>query len=149
MKIVVRGAMIGLLIGLVISIFYSYVFAAGEYYPMSPYSSSGQFFYSHVSETTTFIIALISWALIGVGFTLAAKVYQRDDWSIYKMTLIHFAIVLIFFLPLSVLSGWYPLQLGAILSFLIIFVIVYVLIWIISFVINSYRINKINSKLNH
>lgn len=148
MKLVIRGATVGMIVGLIISIFYSYVFADGVYYPMSPYSSSGQFLYKNVSETTTFIIALISWALMGVGFTFAAKVYQRDEWSIFKMTLIHFVILLVFFLPLSVISGWYPLTLGAILSFVLIFIIVYAFIWFISFLINMYRINKINSKLN-
>ena len=147
MKQMLRGAVVGILIGLIISLFYSYVLASGEYFPMSPYSSSGKFLYSHVSEATVFVIALTSWALIGVGFSLAAKVYQREDWSIYKMTVTHFAIVVMFFMPLSVISGWYPLQFGAILSFLIILLVVYVLIWITSFLINTYRINKINSKL--
>lgn len=149
MKKIVRGAALGVFAGLFISIVYSYMTASGEYFPMSPKSTSGKFLYENVTETTILLIAIISWALFGVGFTLAKKVYERDDWSVVKMTFTHLAIVILFFLPLSVLSGWYPLTTGAIVSFLIIFLVVYFIIWLIIFAINSRRIKKINHKLNN
>lgn len=149
MKMLLRGVAIGIIIGLVNSVFFSYVFANGVYYPMSPTSTSGAYFYSHFSETTTFIIALICWSLIGIGFTLARKIFQKEDWSILQMTVTHFATVLVFFLPLSIISGWYPLNVKAIIFFLIMFVIIYVIIWAIMLTINIYRIKVINEKLNN
>src|SRR5699024_4731283 len=131
------------------SITMSYIFAEGIYYPMSPESLTGEYFYSQLSETTTFIIALISWSLIGIGFTLANQVYRNEQWSTLKMTIIHFFFVVIFFFPLSVLSGWYPLTIQSFLSFVIIFIIIYTVIWIISYFINHLRIKKINEQLNN
>lgn len=147
MKLIVRGAMVGVIIGLVNSIVFSYLFANGEYYPMSPHSTSGSYFYEHLTETTIFIIALLSWALLGVGFAIAGKIFQKEDWTILKMTVTHFATVLVFFLPLSIVSGWYPLKTNAIILFLVLFVVIYVLIWIVMLTINMLRIKKINSQL--
>lgn len=149
MRKILQGAKIGVLIGLVISIVNSYVFASGIYYPMSPYSSSGSYFYSHLSETTVFIIALIVWALIGIVSVIAGKIFLKEDWSIFKMTATHFVMLFILFLPLSILGGWYPLNLRAIASFIIIFIIVYVLLWTTLLTINIIRINRINKELNN
>lgn len=147
MKLILRGANVGVFVGLFMSIVHSFIFADGKYYPMSPVSGSGKLFYEYLTETTVFIIALICWALIGVGFILAGKVFQKEDWSIFKMTALHFVTVIVFFLPLSIISGWYPLQKNAIILFLVMFVIIYTLIWVIMLAINMSRIKKINSKL--
>src|SRR5699024_4038344 len=147
MKIILRGAMIGVVIGIIVSILNSYMFAEGVYYPMSPYSTSGAYFYEHLSETTTFVIALIVWSLIGIVSVLAGKIFMKEDWSILKMTATHFGTLFIFFLPLSILGGWYPLKLSAILSFIIIFIIIYFVIWAILLTINMYRIKRINNEL--
>lgn len=148
MKLIVRGTVIGVFVGLIISMIHSYIFADGLYYPMSPYSGSGEFFYRHLTETSVLIIALMCWALIGIGFILAGKVFQKEDWSIFKMTITHFVTVIVFFLPLSIISGWYPLEKNAIIFFLILFIIIYTLIWGIMLVINMLHIKKINNKLN-
>lgn len=149
MRTIIWGAMVGIIIGLVISIINSYVFASGVYYPMSPYSTSGAYFYEHISETTTFVIALFVWSLIGIVSILAGKIYLKENWSILKMTVTHFVTIFIFFLPLSILGGWYPLNKGAILSFIIIFIIIYVIIWATLLTINRLRIERINKELNH
>lgn len=149
MNMILRGAKVGVIVGIIVSIINSYLFAEGVYYPMSPYSTSGAYFYAHVSETTTFIIALIVWALIGIVSIFAGQIFLKEDWSIFKMTATHFITMFIFFLPLSILGGWYPLKLGAILSFIIIFTIIYIIIWTTLLTINILRIKKINNELNH
>ena|SRR5699024_6749910 len=149
MKLIGRGATMGVILGLIISIVNSYVFAAGVYYPMSPFSTSGAFFYERLSETTTFIIALLVWALVGIVSIFAGKIYSIETWSIAKMTVVHLLTMFIFFLPLSIIGGWYPLKTSAILSFIIIFIIIYFIIWATLLLINIYRIKKINHKLNN
>lgn len=147
MKTIIRGIVIGVFVGLVISIIHSYLFGGGYYYPMSPNSGSGNFLYQHVSETTVFIIALLCWSLIGTMFTVSSKIFQKENWSVLKMTTAHFSIVIIFFLPLSMLSGWYPFKLQSILMFIVIFLIIYAFIWCLMFFISFIRIKKINRKL--
>jgi len=148
MKLIRSGSIIGVFIGLTMSCIFSYMFADGKYYPMNPFSWSGNYFYSLYSETTVFLIAIASWVCLGILFIFAGKVYQREDWSVFKMTVIHFIIVTIFFFPLSILSGWYPFTARSLVQFFLIFLLVYILFWIISFTINIIRINKINKKLN-
>lgn len=149
MKMTLRGAKIGVIVGIIVSIVNSYIFAEGVYYPMSPYSTSGAYFYAHISETTTFIIALTVWALMGIVSIFSGLIFLKEDWSILKMTVTHFITMFIFFLPLSIVGGWYPLKLGAILSFIVIFIIIYIIIWTILLTINMLRIKKINNELNH
>lgn len=148
MKLVFQGTSVGMFIGLVCSIIMSYAFGDGAYYPMSTYSATGSYLYNQLSEPTILIIALVSWALIGIGFAFAGKIFEHERWSTLKMTIIHFFIVILFFFPLSVLSGWYPLNLKAFLSFVIIFVVIYSILWTILFFVNEQKIKKINQQLN-
>jgi|SRR5690625_4142095 len=148
MRFIFQGASIGMFIGLICSISMSYVFGDGAYYPMSTYSATGSFFYKHLSEPTILIIALISWALIGIGFTLASKIFEHERWSTLKMTFIHFCVVILFFFPLSILSGWYPLNIKSFLTFVIMFLIIYITLWVILFFVNEQRVKAINRQLN-
>lgn len=148
MRLIFQGASMGMFIGLICSISMSYAFGDGAYYPMSTYSATGSYFYNHLSEPTILIIALISWALIGIGFVFAGKIFEHERWSTLKMTVIHFCVVILFFFPLSILSGWYPLNLKAFLSFVTIFVVIYIILWIILFFVNEQRVKAINRQLN-
>src|SRR5690625_7612954 len=95
MRTIFHGMLLGISIGLVISIIFSYVFAGGDYYPMSPSSTSGAYFYKQFSETTVLLIALICWSLIGIGFTFAGKIFQKENWAIWQMTIVHFLTVIL------------------------------------------------------
>lgn len=147
MKMIRQGATIGLVIGLVISVLMSFMFGDGQYYPMAPNSSAAIFYGKYVSDLMIFVIALVCWILIGVLFTLVGKVFMKEEWTIFQMAAAHFLLVCIFFFPLSIASGWYPLTMGGIIQFFIIFLIVYIVIWVIMFTKNYLYIKRINEKL--
>lgn len=62
---------ISLVIGLTLSIIFSYINAGGEYYPISPVTTLGKLYYSHLSEPIVMLIAICLWLLIGALFYLA------------------------------------------------------------------------------
>ena len=51
---------ISLVIGLTLSIIFSYINAGGEYYPISPVTTLGKLYYSHLSEPIVMLIAICS-----------------------------------------------------------------------------------------
>ena len=52
---------ISLVIGLTLSIIFSYINAGGEYYPISPVTTLGKLYYSHLSEPIVMLIAICLW----------------------------------------------------------------------------------------
>lgn len=147
MKTLIRAARTGVIVGLIISLTQSYLFGKGKYYPMSPYATATIFYKQHASELTIFIIAIICWALIGVVFAFIGRIFQNDQLSIQQMAIIHFISVCILFWPLSIASGWYPLTVNGIVTFLIIFLIIYICIWAIILIKNNRSIRTINEQL--
>ena len=59
---------ISLVIGLTLSIIFSYINAGGEYYPISPVTTLGKLYYSHLSETNCnahrHLLVAFNWCII-------------------------------------------------------------------------------------
>lgn len=96
-------------------------------------------------ETRTLFIHLVVANIIGMIFSVASFIFEKEEWSLLKQTMVHFIILLGSFLPVSVWMGWIPNHVSAILICVGIFIIVYFIIW---FVMTIYWKKKIES-LNH
>ncbi|ENQ3078359.1 DUF3021 domain-containing protein [Bacillus cereus] len=96
-------------------------------------------------ETKTLLIYLVVANIIGIIFSVASFVFEREEWSLLKQTIIHFIILLGTFLPAAIWMGWIPNHVSSILICVGIFIIVYFIIW---FVMTIYWKKKIES-LNH
>ncbi|HDX9587112.1 TPA: DUF3021 domain-containing protein [Bacillus pseudomycoides] len=96
-------------------------------------------------ETKTLLIHLVVANIIGIIFSVASFVFEREEWSLLKQTIIHFIILLGTFLPAAIWMGWIPNHVSSILICVGIFIIVYFIIW---FVMTIYWKKKIES-LNH
>jgi predicted neutral ceramidase superfamily lipid hydrolase len=78
---------------------------------------------------------------LAVGVIIASTcgssvVYQVDQWSLPKQTLIHFLIMLVTVLPALLLSGWFSLSSPAGFSAAVgLFLAVGVVLWIVFYVI--------------
>ncbi|MDT3959049.1 DUF3021 domain-containing protein [Staphylococcus kloosii] len=71
----------------------------------------------------------------------------HTDWRITKTTVMHFVISYIGFLPLAILSGWFPLYISAILMFTLIFIIIYFIMWYINYSKAKKMVAAINNVL--
>ncbi|MEB5648619.1 DUF3021 domain-containing protein (plasmid) [Mammaliicoccus sciuri] len=147
MKRALLGILIGLSSGLVISIIFSLIFAKGQYEPVSPESTLGQYYYNHFTEVQVVIIATLVWACIGVTFSLGSYIFTHTDLTIVKTTILHFLTMLFIFFPLAILAGWFPIKLSALIIFFVIFIVVYIIIWSIVRSWTKRNIKEINSKL--
>lgn len=147
MKRALIGILIGLSSGLVISIIFSLIFADGQYHPVSPESTFGNYYFSHFTELQTVMLAALVWACIGITFSLGTYIFTHTDFTIVKTTAVHFLTILLIFFPLAVLAGWFPLKLSALMIFFVIFIVVYIIIWSIIRRRTKRNIAEINYKL--
>ena len=125
-------ALKGIFIGLILSIFFSYLFSPELYLPLSPNSAVGRWmFLHHVHGSLVMLYCALVWGAIGVLFSFGSLLFQKD-WSLLRATLSHYLLMLLGFIPLATLAGWFPARLGFYLSLIVEFTIIYVIIWLVS-----------------
>lgn len=96
-------------------------------------------------EMKTLITYLVTANIVGLIFSFASFIFEKEEWSILKQTSIHFIILLGTFLPTAIWIGWVPNRFGPILVCIGSFIVMYFIIW---FVMTLYWKRKIE-KLNH
>ena len=143
-------ALKGILIGLILSIFFSYRFSPELYLPLSPNSAVGHWmFLHHVHGSLVMLYCVLIWGAIGVLFSLGSLLFQKD-WSLLRATLSHYLLMLLGFIPLATLAGWFPARLGFYFSLIVEFTLVYVIIWFVSHHFYKKQVQEINQSItNH
>ncbi|NWK71614.1 DUF3021 domain-containing protein [Bacillus paramycoides] len=96
-------------------------------------------------ETKTLIMYLVTANIVGLIFSFSSFIFEKEEWSILKQTMIHFIVLLGTFLPTAIWIGWIPNRFGPILICIGIFIVIYFIIW---FMMTLYWKRKIE-KLNH
>ncbi|CAM4150663.1 DUF3021 domain-containing protein [Bacillus luti] len=96
-------------------------------------------------EMKTLITYLVTANIVGLIFSFASFIFEKEEWSILKQTSIHFIILLGTFLPTAIWIGWVPNRFGPILVCIGSFIVMYFIIW---FVMTLYWKRKIET-LNH
>ncbi|KRM95174.1 integral membrane protein [Liquorilactobacillus aquaticus DSM 21051] len=142
LKLAFHGIPVGIALGLLISLFFSYAYGLEDYVPSAP-----QFTEMFSRPLNAVAISIILWGLMGILFSISSLIFEKEGWSITRQTITHFFVTFCGFTPLAVLCGWFPLQWGVLVSFTIIFVIIYVVIWSINMASGRRDVEKINKKL--
>lgn len=146
-KKILRAGLIGVFIGLVISISFSLISSPQPYTPLNPFSPVGQWFSSQgIHGAFIMLYSLFIWFVIGLLFGISSQFFERG-WSPLKATLAHYLTSLFGFLPLAILAGWMlPVSpLSFIFSMTFYFSAVYLIIWTIFYLI----IRKKDREINH
>ena len=139
----------GVLIGLILSIIFSLIYAPHTYAPLSSESLIGQVMAQHqVHGALILLYCTLIWAAIGILFNFGKRLFSRD-WSLLRATLTHFFLMLIGFIPLATLAGWFSFHWIFYLQLIIEFAIVYLIIWTISYKRASKKVDHINQLLEH
>jgi len=148
-KQVFHDAAAGVLIGLILSIIFSLIYAPSTYAPLSHDSIIGQVMAQHqVHGALILLYCTLIWAGIGILFNFGKRLFSRD-WSLLRATLTHFFLMLVGFIPLATLAGWFPFHWNFYLQLIIEFSIVYLIIWTISYKRASKKVDHINQLLEH
>lgn len=146
MKKYVTSATLGITIGTSLAIFFSALFAEGDFTPVNPYSWAGGFYMQHLTAWQTMLVAVLIWAAIGILFQAADVIFSKD-WSLLKMSLTHFVVTATGFTILGILAGWMPLNLRNLLFFWGIYVLIYAIIYLINYRQMKASIEAINQSL--
>jgi len=148
-KQVFHDATAGVLIGLILSIIFSLIYAPSSYAPLSPESLVGQVMAQHqVHGALVLLYCTLIWAAIGILFNFGKRLFNRD-WSLLRATLTHFSLMLVGFIPLATLAGWFPFHWTFYLQLILEFAIVYLIIWTIFYKRASNKVDHINQLLEH
>ncbi|NWK84979.1 DUF3021 domain-containing protein [Staphylococcus sp. GSSP0090] len=148
MKRLFHGVTIGITIGVFISLIFSTLFAHSQFHPVSPESTMGSIYFTHLSELQIMFISVVIWAFIGITFSYGSLIYSSSRKTLLFKTLTHFSLMLVIMLPLAILAGWFPLKFSAILLFIVIYTIIYIIIWGIETRRNQHDIDEINDMLS-
>lgn len=133
---------LGITIGLLISLFFSYVDGAKSYFPSSP-----EFVNQFSSPLNALLASIIIWGSIGFLSGVAGLVFRVNKWSLLKRTIIHFLATYLDVLLLGIIAGWFPINFINWLIFTIIYLAIYLIVWFINYKRIKHDIYKINQKL--
>lgn len=91
------------------------------------------------------LINIIFYGIIGVVSYFSSMIFDKENWSLLKCTIVHFLLVQILILIIGILLGW----LDSYFSFVLpISVLIYAIIWISITLYIKNKINKFNNKIN-
>ncbi|MCI0768011.1 DUF3021 domain-containing protein [Bacillus sp. TL12] len=100
-----------------------------------------------VLQTKTLLTHLAIANIVGLIFSFASFVFEREEWGILKQTIIHFIILLGTFLPIAIWIGWVPNHLIPILICTGSFIVIYFIIWFAMTIYWKKKIEGLNKQL--
>lgn len=100
-----------------------------------------------VLQTKTLLTQLVASNIVGLIFSFASFVFEREEWGILKQTIIHFIILLGTFLPIAIWIGWVSNHLVSILICMGSFIVIYFIIWFAMTIYWKKKIEGLNKQL--
>lgn len=141
-KLLIRsllGAPIGVCVSLIITIIISLCTGEGEYYP-APHELTDMC----GSETAAVIVQFFCSLAVGAIGGGSSVIWETENWSLTKQTLVHFAVLAVLFVPLSYILNWMPHYLYGALGYAAAFICVYVTIWLCIYFSIKSKIKRLN-----
>lgn len=136
------GAPIGVLVSLIITIIISLCTGNGEYFP-APHELM-----DFCGNTITAVcIQMVCSLLIGAIAGGSSVIWDVEQWSLLKQTLIHFIVISIPFFTVGYILNWLPHHLYGALGYAGAFILVYLIMWVSIYFSIKTKIKKMNSQL--
>ena len=140
-KVILRsliGAPIGLSISFIITLIISVIINKGEYYPVMPKLTA-----LCGNELNAVVIQTVCSLIYGAAFGGASIIWDMENWSLLKQTVIHCLII-----SLSMLCMyWMPHNFWGIAGYIAIFFFIYFFIWFSQYFAMKKRIQEFNNKV--
>lgn len=146
-KVIMRsllGAPIGLTLSTIITIVISAIFGNGNFYPVVP-----ELITDCGTELNAMILQTIFSLLYGAAFGGASVIWEQEDWSLLKQTLLHLLICSLFTFPIAYATRWMSHNIKGILLYFGIFFFIYAFIWIPRYLSVRKSILEINAELRN
>lgn len=128
------GVFISTTIGLIISLIHGQLVVIP---PIDPAASPLS------AYTTQYIVSMV----IGFAFAFGSAIFEVDRLSIAKQTAMHLFLMLIVYLPCSILANWVEPDVLSIAIYILVFILIYVAIWFVQYLRWKNKIAKLNKRL--
>ncbi len=135
------GAPIGLAISTGITIMNSLAMGDGKYYAIVPELAA-----DFGSEINAVMIQVLCSMLYGAAFAGASVIWDTD-WSLTKMTAVHFLICSAAAFPIAYMMRWMEHCAAGILKYFGVFILIYAIIWITQYTRTKKNIDALNKKM--
>ena len=84
---------------------------------------------------------------VGTTFAATTVIFEMDNWSLIRQTLLHFIITSIVMYIAGFLCGWFPHTVVSTLIWFGVFIVVYVIFWVCFSLYYKNKVKKINEAL--
>lgn len=141
-KRILFGFATGVFIGETILILESLSAGTGSFYPVSPYliKNAG-------SDLAAVIIQYFCTGIMGATFSASSIIFELDNWSLLKQTVIHFILTSVLMYIIGFICGWYPHNVVNTLIWFGMFIVVYIIFWLSFFLYYKKKTREINESL--
>ncbi|MBP5603900.1 MAG: DUF3021 domain-containing protein [Treponema sp.] len=141
-KRAILGFIYGVFIGQTILILESLMMRDGNFYAVSTslIKLAG-------TKIGAVIIQYFLTGLLGTTFAATTVIFEMDNWSLIRQTLLHFIITSIVMYIAGFLCGWFPHTVVSTLIWFGVFIIVYVIFWVCFSLYYKNKVKKINEAL--
>jgi len=133
------GVFMGYTITILIALFQSDI---GKYYPVVP-----QLAEATGNEITAVVLQYVLSGILGFAFAAGSAVFEVEEWSFTKQTVIHFMISTLAMFPIAYFTYWMRHTLWGILLYISVFAIMYIIIWAVQSYFWKKKIKGINDKM--
>lgn len=136
------GALIGIAISQIIAIVISLCIGDGSFYAVVP-----QLAERINSEITAVVIQTVCSLVYGAVFGGVSVIWELDNWSILKQTIVHFSVVSVVTLPIAYITEWMDHSVVGAVSYFAIFALSYAFIWFGQYMTMRKHLNDVNKKM--
>ena len=132
----------GVFISFVISIIISLIVGEGQYFATAP-SLIGQM----GNEINAVLLQFGLAGIYGAIWAGSSVIWENEDWSLFKMTAVHFLITSISTFPIAYFTHWMDHSLAGMLSYFAIFIGIYAGIWAVLYGVWRKRVMQLDAKI--
>ncbi|MDD3428451.1 MAG: DUF3021 domain-containing protein [Oscillospiraceae bacterium] len=136
------GALIGIVLGDVITVGISLCIGQGEYFPCVP-----AFVSAMGNQLNAVMMQMLLDAILGAAFGASSLIWEIDKWSIAKQTGVYFFITAMVMMPIAYFANWMHHSFWGMVSYFAIFAGIFVVVWISQYLGWKRRVKKLNDKL--
>ena len=137
------GFMIGVFIGQTILILESLNAGDGNFYVASAYLETHS-----RSKLAAVIIQYFITGLIGMTFSAGSIIFELDNWSLLKQTVVHLIVTSVMMYLAGYFCGWFPHTAASTLIWFGVFLVVYIIFWTSFYLYYKKKTREINASLN-
>lgn len=141
-KRALMGFAIGVFVGETILIFESLIGGNGSFYPVSNYLAA------HTgTEIGAVIIQYLITGILGLTFSTGSIIFELDNWSLLKQTVIHFIVTSVIMYLAGYFCGWFPHKTMSTIIWFAIFIVIYIIFWVSFYLYFKKKTREINASL--